>query len=388
MRVDEIGKRSCSGAPTGWQARAAAILALAGLVAFGARAQLRQTTASPPLEVDRIARVARLVADREAVRAASWPPDWQHAVLAMGLLAAAEALDEPRYLQAAVRYAEANRWRPGTRHYHPDDHAVGQIYLDLYRLEPDPRRLAAFRAAIDRLRSQPWRWSKSHQQMDYWWSDALFMSPPALAKLAAVTGDPSYLEWADERWRAAHGALFDTDDGLFYRDPRYLPRAPAGVRRQSTQGKVFWARGNAWVLAGAARLLTELPPEHRSRAFYEGVFRELAAALATRQGSDGLWRADLGAPPSGAPGETSASALACYGLAWGINTGLLEEARYRPAVERAWWALAMRVTGDGRLGWVQGPGSEPADVAASDNAPYGAGALLLAASEVLRLASP
>lgn len=83
--------------------------------------------------------------------------------------------------------------------------------------------------------------------------------------------------------------------------------------------------------------------------------------------------------------ETSGTGFFCYALAWGINEGLLDRSRYALVVERAWTALADAVRADGRLQWVQPVGEAPATVDKSDTAPYGAGAVLLAGSEILEL---
>ena len=51
----------------------------------------------------------------------------------------------------------------------------------------------------------------------------------------------------------------------------------------------------------------------------------------------------------------------------------------------AWGGLAASVDGAGKLGWVQGVGRGPALVELEHAEPYGAGALLLAGSEMLKL---
>jgi rhamnogalacturonyl hydrolase YesR len=86
--------------------------------------------------------------------------------------------------------------------------------------------------------------------------------------------------------------------------------------------------------------------------------------------------------------ETSGTGFFVYGLAWGINHGLLPEKPHRHAVDRGWRALTAAVQRDGKLGWVQRIGAEPDQVSADDTQLYGVGAFLLAASEVSRLSPP
>jgi len=67
-----------------------------------------------------------------------------------------------------------------------------------------------------------------------------------------------------------------------------------------------------------------------------------------------------------------------------VNTGLLRDRKYEAATRRGWNALAKAVQPDGKLGWVQQVGYAPDHVEADDTQLYGAGAFLLAASEVSR----
>ena len=74
-----------------------------------------------------------------------------------------------------------------------------------------------------------------------------------------------------------------------------------------------------------------------------------------------------------------------YGMAWGINNGILDRATYLPVVKAGWQGLVSHVDANGRLGYVQGVGAAPAPASATSNAPYGVGAFLLAGSEVAKL---
>ena len=84
--------------------------------------------------------------------------------------------------------------------------------------------------------------------------------------------------------------------------------------------------------------------------------------------------------------ETSGSAFFCYAMAWGLNNKVLAPARFLPVVRRAWQGLLSAVDPDGRLGWVQLVGREPAYVFKQNTHEYGTGAFLLAAEQMLRLA--
>lgn len=330
-----------------------------------------------PLSPENIRAVARAVADWQLDHPSRDPLDWTNAVFYTGVLAAHRATADDRYREAVRAVGVESGWSLGDRYRHADDHAVAQSYLELYRRERDPAMFAALRAAADRMLAEPADWPKEHQTVDYWWSDALFMSPPALAMLAEATGDDRYLDLADRLWKESYDLLYDRSQRLFHRDLRF---------RSETSPR-FWSRGNAWVHAGLARWLEALPDDHPTRPFYERLFRELSARVPGIQGSDGLWRSDLLASVSSEPGESSGSALFCFALAWGINQGLLEPERFREPVENAWKALYRNIDEEGRLGWVQKPGAQPGGASRRDREAYGSGAFLLAAEQMLALVS-
>jgi len=114
------------------------------------------------------------------------------------------------------------------------------------------------------------------------------------------------------------------------------------------------------------------------------LFVEMAERLIELQKDDGYWPPSLLAPEGSSP-ETSGTGFFTYGLAWGINAGLLERARFEPAVRKGWQALRRALGSDGRLGYVQQISDRPEQVNAGDTQYYGVGALLLAASEMTRL---
>lgn len=328
-----------------------------------------------PLAAERIRAIAVAVADWQLAHPSRDPLDWTNGVFYSGVMAARRITGEDRFRSALMDVGETSGWRLGERYRHADDHALAQTYLELFRIERDPRMVAAMRDRADRMMAEPPDWRKEHQLVDFWWCDALFMSPPALALLAEATEDDRYLELMDTLWREAHDLLYDESARLYHRDLRF--RAMTNPR--------FWSRGNAWVLAGLARLLDVLPAAHSTRGFYEAVFQGQAERVLALQGADGLWRSDLLASLSMEPGESSGSALFCFALAWGINEGLLDRAAFEPRVVAAWRALYRNVDLDGRLGWVQKPGAKPDKVSGRGSEAYGSGAFLLAAEQVLAL---
>ncbi|HXB01363.1 MAG TPA: glycoside hydrolase family 88 protein [Opitutaceae bacterium] len=294
--------------------------------------------------------------------------DWQAAVFYIGMSAAWQATGDKDYHDALEQWGQSRNWQLAPRPRHADDMAAGQVYLELYEREGGPERIAAICERVNAFIASP---RLGH--VDWWWCDSFFMAPPIFAKLSAVTGDAHYREAMHPLFQDAIAALWDEPHHLFYRDQHFKETAPL----------VFWARGNGWVLAGLARVLDGLPAGDPSRLRYEALFKTLAASVVKLQGEDGAWRADLLHPQTFPQPESSSTALLAYGLAWGVNQGLLSRADYAPAVLKAWAALERAQLPDGNLGRVQPKGDRPAATKPTDIAPYGAGAFLLLGSELL-----
>jgi unsaturated rhamnogalacturonyl hydrolase len=301
--------------------------------------------------------------------------DWTYAALYDGLLAATRSTGDKRYQDAVLRFAERNGWQLGPRFGHADDEAVAQSYLELYFEDGKPERVAAMRAEADKLLARP----DDPKKDLWWWCDALFMAPPALARLYKATGDRRYLDYMDREWALTTEHLYDHEAHLYSRDAGYLER------REKNGAKLFWSRGNGWVLAGLARVIPYLPEGDPMRARYEAQFKEMARTVAAIQGPDGLWRSGLLDAGSYPNPEVSGSAFFTFALAWGINAGLLDRATYEPVVARAWKGLIGHVYADGRLGSIQKIGAAPGDVSPGGSYVYGVGAFLLAGEQVEKI---
>ena len=124
-------------------------------------------------------------------------------------------------------------------------------------------------------------------------------------------------------------------------------------------------------------------------------------ALRKLQREDGFWNASLLDPTNYGGKETSGTALFAYGMAWGVRHGVLPRDTYLPVIAQAWNAIARdAIQPNGFLGYVQGTGKEPKDGRPvvdgkpqpltpdykPDFTDYGLGCVLLAGSEVYRLA--
>jgi rhamnogalacturonyl hydrolase YesR len=332
---------------------------------------------SPKFSRRDLAKAMKLVADWQLNRL---PPeaqyDWTWAALYTGFMAVPHKVGGDKYQQAMIKVSDALNWQPGPRVMHADDQAIGQTYLELYFIHKDKKMMDAMKARLDEEIATPD--PTDPKKPLWWWCDALFMAPPVYADMAKATEDKKYLTFMDREWDITTNLLYDKDKHLYSRDANYLDR------HEKNGEKVFWSRGNGWVMGGIVRVLKELPADSPLRPKYVAQLKDMAAATLAIQGKDGLWRPGLLDADSYPLPEMSGSAFITYALAYGVNEGILDRATYWPAVEKAWAGMVSHVYADGRLGCVQPVGAAPGAFSETTSYVYGVGAYLLAGSEIYR----
>ncbi len=349
---------------------------------------LGSVSAAPAADDGKVLALMEKAADWQLAHPAKWQAhEWHNGAFYAGMMALAGAAESPRFRAAMVQVGEGQRWQLGPRPYHADDHCIGQMYAELYGGGRDAKKIAPMRERFDYIlahrpvNSLDFDRTRNPQRQERWsWCDALFMSPPAFARLAQATGDQRYLDFAVAEWWATSDFLYDRAEHLYFRDSSIFDlREPNGR-------KIFWSRGNGWVMGGLVRMLQVLPAGHAARPRFEQQFREMADKIVTLQQPDGFWRASLLDPDHYPMQETSGTGFYCYALAYGLNAGLLDRARFEAPVRHAWAALVSCVKGDGKLTHVQPVGFTPVTFDPESTEPFGVGAFLLAGSEVRRLA--
>jgi len=314
------------------------------------------------------------------------PKDWTNGAFYAGVFAAWQTTGSDEIYKTLLDLGNSQQWKPFRRWYHADDIAINQVYIDIYKKEKKADMIRPTIDTIDKHITLPYPTKGKVDVIKWWWCDALFMAPPTLVKLGMATGDDKYLKANDEYFKQTYDLLYNKEEHLFARDLNYVIRPDGSGRREANGQKIFWSRGNGWVMGGLVRILDELPKNYAHRPFYENLLKEMATRVAGLQQSDGLWRASLLDPASYPGGEVSGTGFFCYAMAWGINNGVLNKKQFLPVVEKAWVALTKCVDAEGRVGWVQPIGGSPEkNISEESWEVYGTGAFLLAASEVVKL---
>ena len=319
---------------------------------------------------------------------------WDDAAYFTGNMEAYKMTGNARWLEFSDKWARHNKWA-GAREKDPskwkyknygeghdyvlfgDWQICFQTYLDMYAMNPDCYKIARAKEVMDR--------ECAMQENDFWWwADALYMVMPVFTKLYKTTGDVKYLDKLYANFTFADKLMFDEQEGLYYRDGKYIyPK-----HKTESGKKDFWARGDGWVLAGLAKVLTDMPADYQHRPFFEQRFKQLAAGVMKCQQKEGYWTRSMLDPEQADGPETSGTAFFTYGLLWGVNHGILDKATCQPVIDKAWnYLTTVALQPDGSVGYVQPIGEKAIkgqQLSATNTANFGTGAFLLAACEKVR----
>ncbi len=312
---------------------------------------------------------------------------WTRAVYYEGLMALYTLDKQKAYYDYAVDWGTKHKWglRDGIQTRNADNQCCGQTYIDLYLIDKKEERIRDIKASIDLM-------IKTDKVDDWNWIDALQMAMPVFVKLGVLYNDTAYFHrmyemYAFSKYKHGGNGLYNPVDKLWWRDKDFVPpyKEPNGE-------DCYWSRGNGWVVAALAKTMEALPRTDVHYTEYQKDFKDMIEALLPVQRKDNFWNVSLHDSSHFGGKELSGTALFVYGMAWGVNHGVLDKKKYLPIITRTWNSMVkdcLHTTG--QLGYVQGTGKEPKDgqPVGYDNIPdfedYGLGCFLLAGSEVYKL---
>ena len=329
---------------------------------------------------------------------------WADGVFLSALADWAEYDNTRKFRDWYERIAEEQQWEVGHRSLNPaNDISVALAYAKIWQKEEQPRYIVSeiekwdwetinalaggwkeLIPTIERLDYQMKHYPKTDnirfetaQNQERWcWCDALYMAAPTYALYANITGNDAYREFMNREFWITMETLYDKEERLVYRDTRFM------TQREANGEKVFWGRGNGWVVGAFARVMNSLPEDYHSLGKYEKYFVGIMSRIIELQGADGYWRSSLLDPDTYPSKETSATGFYTYALWWGINQGLLDKKTYLEPARKGWEALVKAVQPSGMLGYVQAIGDNPQHVSAESNEVYGTAAFMLAGLEL------
>lgn len=311
------------------------------------------------------------------------PTDWTNGAYYTGVARAHQSTKNVAFLNALTSMGKRNNWQPWERINNADDIAISYAYVYLKDIKKGDADLKPTADFIDK--HFQWKKDQGAAKVLWYWCDALFMAPPVITYYAELTNNKGLLEDTYANYKQTYDILYDKEEHLFARDDRFVWTGASTDKKEKNGKKIFWSRGNGWVIGGLALMLDEMSKTDVHRPFYENLFKEMAVKIKSLQQPDGMWTTSLLSPESYNHSETSGSGFFTFALAWGVNNGLLKSEDYKPTIDKAWAGLMTVQKEDGKIGFVQNIGFDPRPATADSWQNYGTGAFLLAGSEVLKM---
>jgi unsaturated rhamnogalacturonyl hydrolase len=122
---------------------------------------------------------------------------------------------------------------------------------------------------------------------------------------------------------------------------------PNGLFHHGIDAPFFWGRGNGWVAAGFAELLSVLPKKNPHFSSILNGYKKMMKTLLDYQSDDGMWHQLIDKPESFK--ETSSTAMFGFAMTIGVDKGLLPKEPYTTAYIKAWNSLTEYLNEDGKI---------------------------------------
>ncbi|WP_289292574.1 MULTISPECIES: glycoside hydrolase family 88 protein [Bacteroides] len=223
---------------------------------------------------------------------------------------------------------------------HVDHNVVGAVPLEIYIQKKGDQRYydlgmryadTQWEVPADATPEQKAYADKGYSWQTRIWIDDMFMITTIQSQAYRATGDRKYIDRA-AREMAMYLKEIQRPNGLFY----HSPEAP-----------FFWARGNGWMAAGMAQLLSILPKDNPDRTTIMEAYKKMMDTLRQNQDPDGMWHQLIDEPASYK--ETSGTAMFTYAMIVGVKHGWLDKKEYGVAARKGWLALVTYINEDDEI---------------------------------------
>ena len=221
----------------------------------------------------------------------------------------------------------------GSKKISPDAHVdyrvFGVVPLEIYIQTKDKRYLEIGLGLADK------QWDKTTEDgitsEARYWIDDMYMIPAVQVQAFRATNDAKYLDRA-ALTMVAYLDKLQQPNGLFF---------------HGTDAPFFWSRGNGWMAAGMAEVLSSLPQDHPKRARIIEGYKKMMKALLDTQDSDGMWHQLIDKPDFWP--ETSGTGMFAFAMVTGVKNGWLDAETYAPAARKAWLGLVKYIDKDANV---------------------------------------
>lgn len=268
---------------------------------------------------------------------------WSNSMLYSGVFQLSKVSHYPKYINWLIEIGDKNKWKIHEEKNGADNYSVSQFYLSINE-QPHLNRkeiVLPTQTKINAILN-----NNENKESNWKSSEALFQQPQVLVKLSKIEKDTTgiYLEYLDKQYQKMYSELWDNDAQLFYRDSSYFDK------KENNGSKLFSSLSNAAVFAGLALLISDLPKDWEKKPFYEDLFKQIAQSVKQTQRNDGTWSLGLlGEKNEYQNLEIGGTSFFIFGMAWGINNGLLERTVYESVLLNAWNKISKQVNKNGAL---------------------------------------
>ena len=174
------------------------------------------------------------------------------------------------------------------------------------------------------------------------WVDDMFMGIPFLMQAGLYADTP---ELRKEFFDDAASQLVDFDKHVWDKEAQLYMHANFSSRPDLKLP--HWSRANGWAIWAMTEVLMYLPRNHSNYNAILKQYRTHVNSLLKYQDKSGFWFNVIDHPES--PVEVSGTAIFTMAIARGITHGWLNEKKYKPAVMKAWDAIASEIEEDGTV---------------------------------------
>jgi len=212
---------------------------------------------------------------------------------------------------------------------HVDNTVFAAVPLEIYILTKEQKYLDMGKNFADIQWENPTPDGLTPQTR--FWIDDMYMVTIVQLQAHRATGHKKYLDRAALEM-ATYLDKLQQPNGLFY----HAPDVP-----------FFWGRGDGWVAAGMAEILSDLPQNHPQRARIMDGYHKMMQGLVKYQGDDGVWHQLIDRPESYP--ETSSTAMFTFAMITGVKHGWLDKKVYGRAARKGWLGLVSYLEPNGDL---------------------------------------
>jgi rhamnogalacturonyl hydrolase YesR len=284
---------------------------------------------------------------------------WPYSEYFRGLYAYYKISSDSASINKLLQWGRSNSWDlPGGKSTkNAADMNCGLTYIDLYILDRyKEERIRNIRACADLFLQE--NSSEINNAGD------LSMVLPVFAGLGTIYNNEKYYQKMEDLFMNLRDTL------QLYNQEVHLWMS----KENGSDG--FPAEENGRIMAALVKIIGSMS-SNRYKKDFENMLKEMTEALVPLQRNDGYWNVSLKDTTESKSKDMMSTAMIIYGIAGGINNGILNKKDYQPVITKSWDSLIQDI--------VRSDGSVAFPSIKDDQRARLTGCLLMAGSEMYTL---